>query len=284
MSYDKYGLTIEVLDITPQMAAEWLKSNTDNFRRLNPARIERYSSDMGRGRWDVNGDTIVFNCNGTLKDGQNRLTGCVKSGKSFRSIVVWGVKEDACSNIDRGQPRRVGQTLRRMGVANYNGVAALATNVVCHDRGLWGRSGWGAGEYTDSDLIEYVRQHEKSLVGSVRIGSHPPRLITGSVLATIAHIGSGRIDDPEDNDTVAWFIDAVRSGSDLSDTDPAFHLRQRFIAELKKTGAKTPKYLERQLATKAWNMTVDGESTGTLRLRFTGPAKNKPIKKIKVAE
>ena len=72
-----------------------------------------------------NGESIVFDKYGILKDGQHRLNGIVATGKSYHICVVRGVEPDVMSTIDTGKSRTPGDVLYLNGFQNANKVAAL---------------------------------------------------------------------------------------------------------------------------------------------------------------
>lgn len=85
-----YGLTVDVVLVTPGLAAAWLARNA-RHRKIKPKLVEKYVAQMRAGQWELNGKTLVFDRDGVLLGGQHRLTACVESGCSFRVLVVRGV-------------------------------------------------------------------------------------------------------------------------------------------------------------------------------------------------
>lgn len=73
----------KVVDVTPRIAEAWLKKNTKN-RSIRKHLLERYASDMRSGLWKLTGEPIIFNCDGTLIDGQHRLQSVVLAEKPAR--------------------------------------------------------------------------------------------------------------------------------------------------------------------------------------------------------
>lgn len=73
----------KVETITPDMAREYLKSNSMN-RPLNDRTVNLYAQEMRTGNWKLNGEAICFGKNGALLNGLHRLYAIVKSGKEFR--------------------------------------------------------------------------------------------------------------------------------------------------------------------------------------------------------
>ena len=274
------AVTVNIETITPEMAKAMLEGNTGNFRNVDRSRVIRYAADMKAGRWPVTGDSVKFNGQ-QLKDGQHRLIACVRSGVPFDTVVAKNVQDDAVLNIDRGKPRSVGQWLRHLGVPSYNAAAAISRSAICYDKGLWAHHSWGAETTTDIEVIEYAKKHQQSIHSAYKTAARQ-NLVTKTILGTILHIGCGRGDAT--NDAVCkWFAERLADGIDLQSTDPVWLLRNRFEKENRGLKKTTP-FLQRQLATKAWNSTVKGEELTSLFMRFTGPTKTKPIKVILTTE
>ena len=84
---DKFRVRNEI--ITPEIAEKLLKRNRNN-RPHKWRRVKAIARDMK---------------NGTLVDGQHRLMGCILSGNSFASLVVFNLAKDVFPNIDKGAGR-----------------------------------------------------------------------------------------------------------------------------------------------------------------------------------
>lgn len=94
--------------ITPEMAKNDLKSTTFKNRRLKESALQKYKSDLEEGRWQVNGEPIIYDRDGNLVNGFHRLTALSNSnspGALF--FVVRGIDPKAVSTIDCGSVRTV---------------------------------------------------------------------------------------------------------------------------------------------------------------------------------
>lgn len=271
MTDRKISVTCEIVRITPAMAAEWLEYNTGNFRPVTSQRVACYASDIRKGQWDLNGETIVFGISGELQNGQHRLAAVVAADKSIWCVVVRGVTCSA-KHIDRGQPRRVSQWIAKSGIKNASIVAAVARKCVGYNKGLWTRKGWGVADVTDSEVIDFAESHSDA-IGSSIAGSRMCGLPVSDTVA-VMFLGCS-LNDINTSQTARWFRDGLVQGSELSEMDAVLHLRNR-IAASTATSKITP-FMCRMLLTLAWNKTVAGEecSHGGLRIRAAGPAKQK---------
>lgn len=116
-------MRVEIRKITPEVAAALLLNNPAN-RPIKRDHVASIARDMAAGRWQVNGDAIRLNCDGSLIDGQHRLSACVKAGVPFETVVISGLPADVRATIDGGAKRTHGDRLAMVGVANANVVAS----------------------------------------------------------------------------------------------------------------------------------------------------------------
>ena len=97
---DEGTVNIIVEDLTPNKAEKYLKSNTQN-RKLNQRRVDVYKNDMINGRWKQNGIPIIIGDDGILKDGQHRLSACIRSGITLKNqlVIIMPQKQANCYDI-----------------------------------------------------------------------------------------------------------------------------------------------------------------------------------------
>jgi len=116
-----------VMTITPEIAAEMLALQ-NNLRKPSALRAEKYAGMMRRGAWQgLNGETIKFDTDGCLIDGQHRLLACVMSKATLKSLVVVGVQPapKVTSTIGIGDKRTVAETFDNAGhIKNAHCLAA----------------------------------------------------------------------------------------------------------------------------------------------------------------
>ena len=105
-------ISIEVEDIDSEKAEKYLGHNYDSNRHVSKERVYAYARDMTANEWEFTGQTIVFDEKGRLLDGQHRLYGIIKSGKTIKMIVIRGVSPTAVNFIDKNRVRSFGDTMR----------------------------------------------------------------------------------------------------------------------------------------------------------------------------
>ena len=140
--------------ITPAKAKEYLKKNTNNYRKMSRSVISSYAEDIKNGRWELNGETIIFGKDGTLMDGQHRLAGIVLAKKSADILVVRGV-ETTAHKIDIGKRRTDVDILNAEGFECDATLIATANIVVNQFSGH--RTGTLVQEYAKKNYAELCR-------------------------------------------------------------------------------------------------------------------------------
>lgn len=105
-------MKVEIVDVTPALAAGYLKFNGAN-RPIRRTVVEGLKSAMMRGEYVPSHQGIAFSENGRLLDGQHRLTAIseLPSG-SFRMLVTKGVSDDAFKVMDIGLKRSAADSLK----------------------------------------------------------------------------------------------------------------------------------------------------------------------------
>ena len=108
-------MTFEEVLVTKEMADAMLAHNTNNYRSVKWRVVHRYSRAMANGMWRENGEPIVFDEDGVLKDGQHRLLAILESGVSVKMLIVRGISRDV-TTFDEGSNRSVADKAKAEGM------------------------------------------------------------------------------------------------------------------------------------------------------------------------
>lgn len=121
---------MECVFITPAIAAEWLSRNKRN-RPRGDINVTQIVQAIEAGAWELNGETIKFDLNGDLRDGQTRLEAIVLSQKGVWSWVCYDIEPDykTFDTIDQVRKRSLGQLLGTRKKHNYNALAQAIETV-----------------------------------------------------------------------------------------------------------------------------------------------------------
>jgi hypothetical protein len=127
-------LDSEIVDVTPEAAAEILMNNTRN-RSLRRDYVLKLAAAMERGEWQVNGEPIQIAEDGTLLNGQHRLNAVVESGASAPMLVVRGLPIDAQMTMDSGLRRNLSDVLKLHGESETTNLAAMLAMLYRYRKG-----------------------------------------------------------------------------------------------------------------------------------------------------
>ncbi len=144
-------MKIDIVMITPKMAADMLKMNTRN-RPLSKGRVTTIKRAIENGEWKLNGDAIRFSTTGVLLDGQTRLSAIVESDRAVESLVVTGLPDDVFGTIDiNGSARTAADVLAIKKIPNYKLVASIAASVLIWERTKTSSVGVGSEKKTNNN-------------------------------------------------------------------------------------------------------------------------------------
>lgn len=119
-------MQIDSVLVTPKKAAEFLGANQGN-RNMRKAVIATYARDMAAGDWMTTGDSIKFDWNGRLIDGQHRLEAILAADTPVQMVVVKGLEPRVQDVLDVNSRRSAADALRFNGVLhNVNELAGAA--------------------------------------------------------------------------------------------------------------------------------------------------------------
>jgi hypothetical protein len=125
-----------VVNVTPAMAAAWLKTNTVN-RRFRQAHARTLAAEMISGQWRLTHQGIAFGKSGRLVDGQHRLDAIVQAGKPQPLLLFIDEPEEGFANYDRGAKRDMSDILLKD--QRYVSIANAVVNLCVSLGGKGGR-------------------------------------------------------------------------------------------------------------------------------------------------
>lgn len=284
--------SIVVESITPAKAKEMLASMVNN-RDMSQSKVIEYAIAMDEGRWSLNGETIKFDKDGRLFDGQNRLNGCILADKPFRTYVVRGIEDpEAFSTVDVGKNRSGADIFGIAGFVSpwvasgaatiiysfkhtkisWNGPIERRTRLkksllgqrILSERTLRGASNIGSSStLSKQELVAFSNTIRDELMSACRYAqaSKANRVVGVSTLAGLFYLFR------EKNAVEAHaFFDQLGEGAGLAATDPILHLRNRLQEYRSKrgTGQKVSRWYWVGLIVKTWNRRRAGVPTRKL--------------------
>jgi len=128
--FDLYsGVSVAIVRVTPALAHLWLKKNTKN-RPLDVRHVNHLKQSFIDGDMMLNGETIIFDSQGRLLNGQHRLHACEDSGCFFDALVVSGIESEAFKTLDAGKRRSSGDYLSMQGEVNTRNLASAVQSLL----------------------------------------------------------------------------------------------------------------------------------------------------------
>lgn len=92
-------------EVTPELAAKWLNQNTNN-RRIRRSFVDELVKKIQNNQWVENTpDHIAFYDDGTLANGQHRLTAIAEAGVPVYTKIEYDIPRNAAICIDAGKKR-----------------------------------------------------------------------------------------------------------------------------------------------------------------------------------
>lgn len=160
---DRYrNVKVYIVHVTPPQAEVYLRGNTSN-RPLNRLHVATMCHILQAGDMVMNGETIIIGIDGTLLNGQHRLTACVESGIGFDAMVVEGIDLNAFRTLDGGKKRTTGDVLAIDGEAQSNKLAAAIQALVSFadqdGRHMASRGGAGMRKVTPQIAERVLSKH-----------------------------------------------------------------------------------------------------------------------------
>lgn len=237
--------------VTPQMAAEFLTRNTHN-RPKNERTIGDYVRDIVAGDWMENGDSIRFDWNGVMLNGQHTCTAITRANVGVWTLVVTNLAPKTQDTMDGGR-RRTGQDM--FSLRNETNPASLAAIT----RMVWA---WENGDRRMSSNAQPTKAEQAGMVDrypslrrsneiAVRVRSaFKPAWpsITGLSHHLFHHL---------DADATVWFFEQMATGENLMAGHPVKALRSKMIndasGQIRRTNAQQATYM-----ISAWNAIREG--------------------------
>lgn len=248
--------TAGFVTVTPDTARSWLVLNRKN-RNLRKADLDRYKRDMLAGNWHLAGDPIRFGIDGSLLDGQHRLTALAETGITLPLLVVRGVQPEAQRVMDTGRRRTASDALTIDGRDNSSLLAAAALLKLSVDLGKLD----GKHEASHGEILACVEAHPELIEAcefarTVARRSDCPPSVVAYTYYTLAHIDVAAAQD-------FWNAAAEKVG--LAKGDPVIALTNRF-AEARRNRERLTKRIYLSLIYRAWNQRRAGKSMAFIRV------------------
>lgn len=262
------GLEYEEVEVTPEVAGEWLDTMGVN-RRLSESNLESIAHAMRNGLWHNDGTPIRFNTQGQMIDGQHRCMAIVMTGTTQTLMVVRNVEDAAMTTMDTGKSRSRADvlTIRYPGVTDATSLAGAGTIILRWEKNIRGNS--LRNLYVSNDeFMAFFESNQDDIIAAKKVGrrvSSHTRGVTVQSVALCAWLF--RRIDKEDAE---FFWDRVMDGVGLDKGSPILMLRKLFERESNTKRENLRVDVAAALIIKAWNAYREGRDVDVLRFKVGG--------------
>jgi len=212
--------------VTPLHAARLLENNACN-RAMSEKTVSKYAKQMTDGKWQMNGEPIILNGDGSMLNGQHRAAAGVKSGKPFQSLIVKGISPSTFDTMDSGKQRTLADAMSAENIPNASSAAATVRCLEAYKQSgtpdtrvlndlHFVKRDFIDSYYEDADLIQRGILQATRLRGKMQIAK--------SAVAFCFVIFAGY-----DEDLAVDFFAGVADGRKLAKRDPTYVLRERLL-------------------------------------------------------
>jgi len=215
---------------------------------------------MKDNRFIENGESIVFDKYGVLKDGQHRLLAIIRSKKSYFIPIVRGVEPISMATYDTGKNRNAGDVLSINGFKNALKTAKFIKliNLYSHKKSKRFIDSTHRGEtLTNQQVLEYCSLNYDWLSNITfqsekNYKKQKPRIISLSNLSIIAYLIGG-----ENPNNYVWnFLNEISGNSRKQETAANYLYTKLYNSKVNKEPLNF--YWVLGMAIKGWNYYSDG--------------------------
>lgn len=124
-------------EVTPTLAREMLET-LDRPPAPVKAAVTNYAQAMREDGWIVNGMPIIFDRDGRLIDGEQRLEAAIAADKPFRTAIAFNVAADTLHTIDQHRRRTYAGVLEARGLPSAGSLLRAMGKLIRIENGTLG--------------------------------------------------------------------------------------------------------------------------------------------------
>ena len=260
MKTTKNNLTVGVELITPEKAENYLRFNQNN-RLMKYSHVNFLSNQIKEDLFLENGEAIIFDKYGILKDGQHRLKAISMNDKSFYIPIVRGVESNCMATYDTGKNRSASDILKLNGFQYYGILASCVQSINRYSvrkkksatSGMTGRN----DSLTNQQVLNYVQDNYDWLLEMVtKVESislkMKPKVMSKSFICLIIYLIGGENPKNEVYEFIKHLTGVLREESSA----PLYLYGKLYNSKINKEPLNN--FWIIGMALKAWNLYSDG--------------------------
>ena len=254
-------MSFELETIDREKAQEYIAKNVAN-RPPSQAHLNILMGRQRRGEWRTNGDSIRFDSDGNLRDGQHRLHMVMLTGIPIEAVVIRGIDPESFVTMDTGKNRTINDVLsiRKEPNPRFLALALQWTYRYLADR--------MTGKIESHDLLLSVLEKHPSIHKTVAFysGLTQPSGAPGHPEITLAtHFLFSQVDRGEADDFIERYVTGLRLEEA---SDPVGRLRGQVISVATNPRVSLTPAQFFSLFVTAWNSKRSGRKAGKGAFNF----------------
>ena len=253
-------LKVKLVNVTPDVATNYLTFNSKN-RKHSDKHVTFLTNQMLKGDFLENGESIVFDANNMLLDGQHRLMAIAKSGKSYNIPIVRGAKSLSMATYDTGKNRSASDVLELNNFKYTTHIANLIKNIygftVKKEKTNGVSKGNRAYTLTNQQVLEYCQENYQWLKEIIKkcnsiTAKSTTKVLSTSKIALISYIIGG--ENPSEENYA--FIKNLVGVNVQESTAPNYIFTKLYNSKVNKEPLNF--YWVLGMSIRAWNFYADG--------------------------
>ena len=154
IKFEKTDLRYGVVNVSPVLA-EYLLSTSPGNRSIKPKRVQMYANDIKKGNWKLNGEPIIIDSQGRLRDGHHRLEAVILANAVVQMFFIIGVQDEDATIADLGVNRSYSDILKLMGMSSSSSAKNIVSMVRTHFREQFSKD-----NISVSDVYDFIQRNE----------------------------------------------------------------------------------------------------------------------------
>lgn len=258
----------KLVTITPEVALKMLGGeHRAGNRPLSLHRVKKLAQSIKRGEWITNSNTIGFDINGNLTDGQHRLNAVILAKMAIVTMVTYNLPPESFQTTDIGAIRTAGDIAAIIGIKKNHVVVGAAANLLFYYQANAIGHGWAKPTNTQiRDILLNNRDLEKS--AEIGMAIYPALMKS---IAAFCHYIFSQI-DPLKADQ---FMEYMRTGANMPPDHPCLVLRNHILKQ-RLEGIQYQQNVMVAMTFKAWNYFRQGRKIKKIHWK-QGDAMPKPL-------
>lgn len=255
-----------VIMVTPDLAMKLLERNTSN-RHINKVNVNVFANEMSTNKWKFNGEAVVFDFLGILRNGQHRLEAIIKSQTTQPMLIITGIEPESFATMDIGGRRNGGDILSIKNIPDARTTSALCKFIYAFKNSIFTETQHANRTLSNTEIYDYYQTLD-SLDDSVEFGSalSKDNSVPLKILNKNQLCGFHYIFGEKNKEHAAEFLEGIFYGNNLDADSPILAMRNRLLKAKQGKNYRLPNREFTMLMVHSWNKWRNNEKAKNIKL------------------